>query len=269
MNLLISKKIDILMFLIVILISFNQVYASDNVNQLTNNNIKDELFSEHMIDEEKLSNFSIQSIVEVLEDTNLSLEDRKVLLEGINNKKIIGFITDLQNATNNMGRVVAILSNELLFNNGQYETRSIIQLENGIITVNLSFNKALPYMLYITAHELDIEVPNFESTLSQNASIFDDYYIRKGAHKNQLVGMRKFEYGFLIFAILLILLIIIKNIFSRLNKNNTKVQTTTTTETNDAKLTAIITAAVCAYMNTSENNIVIKTIKKTNWKKID
>lgn len=210
------------------------------------------------------------------EDT-INHENLDKLLSGLQLNKTKSFSNDLIEKSKNLGKFIDVTDMQVIYTEGIYETVAVLKFEKGNLTVNLQHSKTLPYLIFAASKNINIE--DYLLDKSNGNSIFTDYYISNGIHLNQVSALRSFGKNLKMFLIILIAFIVIYNIFIALNKKKIVKNTNSdnklqTTVNNDTHMTAVITAAINAYLednnkNKSLNGIFVRTIKKTNWKKVD
>lgn len=199
------------------------------------------------------------------------------LLTGLQLNKTKSFSNELIEKSKNLGKFIDVTDMQVIHTEGSYETVAILKFEKGNLTVNLQHSKTLPYLIFSTSKNINIE--DYLLDKSDVNSVFTDYYISNGIHLNQVSALRSFSKNIKLFLIVIVLFIIIFNLYSFIFKkhNNTKINNYNDSQTlvhNDTHMTAVITAAINAYLddnnkNKSSNGIFIRTIRKTNWNKID
>lgn len=214
-------------------------------------------------------------IENILNNDIIDKENLDKLLSGLEFDKTKSFANDLLNRSKNLGKFNNFSDTQVIFSDGKYETVLVLNFEKGNLTVNLSHSKSLPYLIFATSKNLNIE--DYLLDRSDMSSVFTDYYISNGINLNQVSALRGFSKNLKLFLIVAILLTALYNIYLACNKKNNKTKNFEQKQIapySDTHMTAVITAALNAYINDKNENkfsngIHVKTIKKTNWKKLD
>ena len=216
-------------------------------------------------------------ITKFFEDDYIDQDNLDKLLSGLDLNKSRMFAKDLFDKSKNLGNFKEISDTQVVYVDGAYETIMVLKFEEGNLTVNLSHDKTLPYIMFATYNNINTE--EYLLDKAANNTIFSDYYISNGINLNQVSGIRAFAKRLKIFVIVLLIIIIIYNAYglvSKKNNSNSNVGSTdnkaVSAANDNSHLNAVIAAAIAAYeedKNSSNinNKIYVKTIKKTNWKK--
>lgn len=261
----------VLIFAIGLILVANIVFASSYTSATDNSNMTfdEKVFSDKTKSDSFSQEFVLADIQILVNSTQKELEEKTKIFETMGANTAASFVRDFYNYTKDLGSFMELYDIDTYINNGKYESRVILDYQKGYITINLSMTKSLPYITYAIGNNISVDRPTFNGDENiNNINFYDDYYISKGKNLSQTVDIRKFKNNLFIFVFCLILFIIIFNFIKLLffKKNEKQIPVVSKNVIDDNHLTAVITAAISAYMNTSPSNIHIKTIKKTNWK---
>lgn len=205
--------------------------------------------------------------------TDFSLSDMVKLYEGMGYAKTAGFIKALDSISTDKINAPDFKSNECYIHNGKYETRTVLIFPNGdTATVNLAYDKTIPYLYYADNIEFYTGGLSFDM-VDKSMRVLDDYCVTKGENLSQYADMDEFIRNFVLAILgILAVIIIVTYINKKSNADNKSMVVQTDNKavpTNDTALVAVLTAAIAAYEGTTANNIRIKTIRKNiRWKNI-
>ena len=236
-----------------------------------NNSFEDRVYSDYNVDMSTFEQLTEAFLLSIYEN-DMSLIEQSKIYDSIGLTKTSKFIKQLNDVS--YDSIPKISKNESFLHNGKCETRTILTFENGnSITINLSYNKKIPYYYFINNIGFYPSQLSFDNT-NEGVIPFDDYCISKGINLNQYADYDDFIRNFIIVIVFIVLLILFINYQTKKQKNTHNVLNDTNstdikTNIDDTSLVAILTAAIAAYEGTSENNIRIKTIKKNyRWRSL-
>lgn len=239
--------------------------------------LEERLYSDKNIPLKNIEDISSRVIMSAILESQYNFDDIVKLYEGMGYKKTASFVKELAKniPTTEPTNLPNIKSNECYIHNNKYETRTILEFQQGeLVTINIAYNEAIAYLYFsenISFSPGSITFDNHKADIN----VLDDYCVTKGENISQYADMDEFIRNFVLVIIVIFVLILI---VSRLNKTNKTISSkksetndtkNTKNTTNDNELVAILTAVIAAYEHKSIDGIRIKTIRKNiRWKNI-